>query len=72
MNKHDDHDASCLCCKHLAWDSGFPGSEVTPADGGYYTCAKKHFDYAWPDMHENMHREMRRALTCEDFEPRAK
>lgn len=71
MNRHGDHVASCLCCKQLAWDSGFPGSEITPADGGFYKCKVMRFEYAFPGNGESLHRELKRAQECTDFEERA-
>ncbi len=38
VNMHNDHVASCLCCKnlYLGYEEGY--SDVTPGDGWYCDC----------------------------------
>jgi len=45
-NYHNDHIASCLCCKYFYGSLGEPGySEWTPPYPSYIECKKGEFDF---------------------------
>ena len=46
VNLHNDHVASCLCCKHLSMVWGEPAHMDDPEESSYIYCGKAvfHFD----------------------------
>jgi len=67
FNRHDDHYASCLCCRELVieFDAGY--SDVTPGVGWYTSCRKGHFYFTGEGNTEEMHKTFTQGLTCPDF-----
>ena len=70
-NKHGDHEATCLCCKHVdisGIDTSY--SEWTPGIGTEYRCAKGHYEliteYSFDD--EKRHNLLLTGKFCPDFE----
>ena len=69
-NKHKDHVASCLCCKHLwVWDEESGYSEYTPGSPAGIECNKKEFkplDFTW--LTSELKKLHDRGKTCKSFE----
>lgn len=62
MNKHGDHDATCLCCEYLALDIGVHGQH-TPDMPSFYCCKAR-----FSDMTEfNWHQLLDKAKECPDL-----
>lgn len=72
MNKHGDHDASCLCCKHCKFEPEPPGySSYTPGESAHFYCYKNHFPNTHPEYDDaDITVRFRLAETCEDFAQR--
>lgn len=68
---HDNHYATCLCCKHLSMEEDGPYSELTPGAGFSIRCGKGHFALYASSMDENdLHQLQNLAQRCNDFSPR--
>lgn len=67
INKHGDHEASCLCCDNLSmvYDAGY--SNYTPGEGAQFSCDVDCF-YDTGDI--SCVHDM--ARTCPKFKPRGK
>lgn len=70
MNTHNDHDATCLCCKHCYISFGEPHySSWTPGNPGTLQCAKKHFgDHDIYALRFKAHDLMMKGQDCPDFQ----
>ena len=68
VNIHDDHEATCLCCKHLLADYEPDWSDITPGVGYQCICVEGH----WKDDLQpfRWHKMVEFGRECKDFVPR--
>lgn len=68
VNMHGNHEATCLCCKHL--NMGYEGdySDMTPGEGWYAGCGKSHFYLSGSDVDTDVHEVWIKGRTCIDFD----
>lgn len=68
MNKHGNHDASCLCCVHIhIADATQYGCDSCDSPGAF-KCDEGH--WTWEDAAYEPHIVFTKARLCKDFEPR--
>lgn len=69
IKTHNNHYATCLCCKHLDIGEDGPYSELTPGAGFYVACGKGCFETMYGGSVQDMHQLQTKAQECNEFSP---
>lgn len=69
LNTHDDHIASCLCCRNLLIEDSTPEySEYTPGEAAHIKCTRDVFPVKWCPDEGDFHSLQVIGQTCHKFE----
>lgn len=68
---HQDHVASCLCCRYFDLSSATPAySDVTPEEPASMDCRWHIFGFTYNPDGDALHKILPLAQTCDKFEGR--